>query len=175
MSWQSLALFAALGASAWAQQIPLEALEKKFAGKTSETVEVNLDGALLGFAARFMNDRDPEEAKAKQLLQDVKAIYVRVWKFEREGDYGPPEIEAIRSELKGWSKVVDVRSARNQSDNAGVYIQLAGDKIQGLVVLAAEPRELTLVNIVGAIDPERLRDLGGNLGIPKLDLERKKK
>lgn len=175
MSWQSLLLFAAMGASAWAQQISFEALDKKFAGKTEETVEVNLDGVLLGFASKFMSDRNPDEAKAKQLLQDIKAIYVRVWKFERDNEYGPAEIEAVRNELKGWTRVVDVRSTRMRGDNAAVYLQMAGDKIQGLVVLAAESRELTLVNIIGAIDPERLRDLGGSFGIPRFDFERKRR
>jgi hypothetical protein len=62
-----------------------------------------------------------------------------------------------------------------QGDNAGVYMQLAGDKIQGLVVVAAEGNELTLVNIVGSIDPARVRDLGGSFGIPELGFEQKKK
>jgi hypothetical protein len=38
-------------------------------------------------------------------------------------------------------------------------------------VLAAEPRALTVVNVVGAIDLAKLRDLEGNFGIPKFGLE----
>ena len=41
-------------------------------------------------------------------------------------------------------------------------------------MLASEPRQLTIVNLIGAIDLEQLRRLDGELGIPKLDLERKK-
>ena len=41
-----------------------------------------------------------------------------------------------------------------------------GDKINGITVLVAEARELTVVNIVGAIDPEKLGELGGHFGIP---------
>jgi len=33
-------------------------------------------------------------------------------------------------------------------------------------VLSAEPKELTIVNIDGPIDPEQLSELGGHLGIP---------
>jgi hypothetical protein len=161
----SVVLLAALSATAWGQQISLEALEKKFSGRTKETVEVNLDGNLLSQAKKFLNDSDPEQAKAKKLLQDVKAIYVRVWTFDRAGEYADSDLDAIRSELKGWSKVVDVRGSR---ENAGVYMNLVNDKIQGLVVLAAEGRELTLVNLIGSMDPANLRDLGGTFGIPKL-------
>ena len=38
------------------------------------------------------------------------------------------------------------------------------------MVIAAEPRELTVVNIVGTIDPAQLSDLGGRFHIPGLDL-----
>jgi hypothetical protein len=167
MSWRSIFLLAALSATAWAQQIPIEALEKKFAGKTKETVEVNLDGNLLDIARRFLNDNDPEQAKAKKILQDVKAIYVRVWKFDRAGEFSGADIESVRTQLKGWSKVVDVRGGP-EGENAGVYMQLVNDRIQGLVVVASEGRELTLVNLVGSIDPANLRDLGGKFGIPTL-------
>ena len=40
--------------------------------------------------------------------------------------------------------------------------------MQGLVVLAFEPEELTVVNIVGVIDPAQVRELGGKLGIPSI-------
>jgi len=35
-----------------------------------------------------------------------------------------------------------------------------------LVVLSAEPKELTVVNIDGPIDPEQLSELSGHMGIP---------
>jgi len=37
------------------------------------------------------------------------------------------------------------------------------------VVLVAEPRELTIVSILGSISPDDLRDLSGHFGIPRLD------
>jgi hypothetical protein len=39
-------------------------------------------------------------------------------------------------------------------------------------VIAAEPRELTIVNIIGTLDPEKLADLGGEFGIPRLERSR---
>jgi len=38
------------------------------------------------------------------------------------------------------------------------------------VIIATEPKELTIVSIIGSIRPEDVRDLGGHLGIPKLDM-----
>ena len=47
-----------------------------------------------------------------------------------------------------------------------------GSLIKGIAVVAAEPRELTVVNVVGPIDVERLSRLEGQFGIPPLELGR---
>jgi hypothetical protein len=39
-----------------------------------------------------------------------------------------------------------------------------------LAIIVTDPRELTIVNIVGSIRPEDIRDLGGHFGIPKIDI-----
>jgi hypothetical protein len=38
-------------------------------------------------------------------------------------------------------------------------------------VLSAEPKELTIVNIVGPVDLQKLAKLEGNLGIPDLGIQ----
>jgi hypothetical protein len=43
-----------------------------------------------------------------------------------------------------------------------------GENVEGIVVVAAEPTELTIVNIVGDIKPEELGALGGKFGIPNI-------
>jgi hypothetical protein len=43
-----------------------------------------------------------------------------------------------------------------------------GDRINGLVIISAEPREFTVVNIVGDIDLDRLSKLEGEFGIPRI-------
>jgi hypothetical protein len=45
------------------------------------------------------------------------------------------------------------------------------DKARGLAIIASEPREFTIVNIVGAIDLEDLHDLEGKFGVPDLEIE----
>ncbi|MBI1790467.1 MAG: DUF4252 domain-containing protein [Acidobacteria bacterium] len=149
----------------------------KLAPKAIENVEVNLDGNLLQMAAKFLSGQKPDEAKVKKLIGDIKGIYVRSLTFAKEGEYSMADVESIRSQLKApaWSKIVDVRSAKPGGDNAGVYMKTDGNQILGIVVIAAEPKELTVVNIVGALDPENLRELSGKFGIPKIELEKKTK
>jgi hypothetical protein len=40
----------------------------------------------------------------------------------------------------------------------------------GLAIIASEPREFTIVNIVGSIDLAKLHRLEGKFGIPRLDV-----
>ena len=146
--------------------------------KAEETVEVNLDGNLLKLAMAFLSDKKPEEAEARKLIGGIKGIYVRSLKFERPGMYSTADVERIRGMLKGpeWSKIVNVESTRKRGgDNVGVYVRTDGNQMMGLVVLAFEPEELTVVNIVGVIDPAQVRNLGGKLGIPSIwDSDRKR-
>ena len=60
----------------------------------------------------------------------------------------------------------------NETDEIYVYTDAAG-QIQGLAVISREPRELSVVNIVGTIKPEELTQLSGHLGIPKVDVKPK--
>jgi hypothetical protein len=73
-----------------------------------------------------------------------------------------------------WTRLMGVRSKRENAD-VEVYLALDGQKVQGLTLVAAGARNLTIVNIVGSIDLERLRKLEGQLGIPKLGIEKRDK
>ena len=146
--------------------------------KAEESVEVNLDGNLLKMAMGFLNDKDADEAQVKKLIGGIKGIYVRSLTFDKRGMYSAADVEKIRAAFKGpqWAKVVSVESKKHDGDNVGVFIKTDGNQMQGLVVLDFEPYELTIVNIVGVIDPAQVRSLEGKLGIPMIwDNDRPKK
>jgi len=147
----------------------------KLAAKASETVNVNLDGGMLEMAGRFLSSGKGGDEKTKKLLSDLKGIRVKSLKFDKDGEYSLADVEKLRSQLKGpaWSPIVDVRSNKG-GENAGVYIKTDGKNILGIVILEAKPKELTLVEISGSIDPEQLHDLGGKFGIPDLEKGKKK-
>jgi len=43
-----------------------------------------------------------------------------------------------------------------------------------MAILTAEPRELTVVNIVGQIDMDKLGELSGKFGVPSVDVHQDK-
>ena len=49
-----------------------------------------------------------------------------------------------------------------------IFTRTQGDKISGLIIVSAEPKELTVVNIIGAIDIAKLSQLERRFGIPDL-------
>jgi hypothetical protein len=170
----SLALLVGLGlmATAHAQSAKLEMAQLDHLGaKASETVDVNIDERLMQLTAKFFSSKDPDEAKVKEIINGLKGIYVKSFEFERDGEYTRTDIESIRSQLRGpaWSKVVNVNSKKDGT--VEVYLMTDAARIGGLVVVASDPKELTIVNIVGPVDLEKLSQLEGQFGVPDLGIE----
>jgi len=153
-----------------AQAIELPPDVEKLSLKAKETVEVNMDGPMLHWASKFLSAEDPDEQKAAKLITNLKGIYVRSFEFDDEGAYTSAEVEELRAQFSSppWSRVVGVRSLR-KGDNVDVFFQLEDERMAGIVIIAAETKELTVVNIVGPIDVDELADLGGEFGIPRLN------
>jgi len=139
------------------------------ANRASETVEVRLDEHLMQTTAKLFSDRD--DAEIRDVLKGVKGIYVKSFTFAKEGEYSPAEVDSVLSQLRGgaWSKIIGVTSKKD-GDNVEVYLNTAGDQINGLAVLSIEPKEFTVVNIVGPINLEKLVQLEGQFGVPYLNL-----
>lgn len=153
-------------------KLQIEHLDK-LASKAEQVVEVTLDERLLQLAAKFLSNNNPTEARIKEIVAGLKGVYVRVFEFEKPGEYSLADLEAIRSQLRapGWQKIVGIFSRRG-GDNVDVHLKMQGESITGLAIIAADPTELTVVNVIGPIDLEKLRQLEGQFGIPNLNLEK---
>ncbi len=130
-----------------------------------QRVTVTMDKQLLDFAARFLPKKDPDTQKVRALVKDLDAISVRNLEFNRDHVYSAADLEKVRHQLAGpgWSKMVEVRG----DENVDFYVKKDGEKILGFTIISAEPKELTIVSIQGAIRPEQLADLEGFAGIPE--------
>ena len=90
----------------------LNALESK----ARDVVEVDVDGKLLDLAKRVSQKVTGDDAeKVRAALQGLRAIYVRVYRFEKEDQYNVADVDAIRSQLAnpGWERLANVRSKHN--------------------------------------------------------------
>jgi uncharacterized protein DUF4252 len=161
-----------VAAPAWAQRLNLDF--GNLADKASESVDVTLDGPMLKLALGFLNMNDPEERAARDMVKKLEGIYVKSFQFDADGAYDRSIVARVRSQLgPSWKKIVGVQS--RTKENVEIYTDMRGEAIAGLVIISAEPRELTVVNIVGPIDIERLAELEGNFGIPHVTSKDKEK
>ena len=142
------------------------------ADKATQSVSITLDAALLEMAAGYLDDSRPEDAAAREVIGGLKGIYIKSFTFETDFAYPKADIDALRKQLAGpgWNRLVEVRSRKEQS-HVDIYVSMEGKKANGLAIIASEPREFTIVNIVGSIDLDKLHHLEGKLGVPKMEIE----
>jgi Domain of unknown function (DUF4252) len=165
-----LLALAAPGA-AWAQAGRIEL--PSFAGlaaKATNSVNISLDPSLIGLASQFAGN-GPDQAAVKTVMSGVKAVYVRSFQFAADNAYPRSDVDRVLQQLeaRGWVKLVSVHNTHPRKD-VEVCLLEQGKRVEGLVVLAAEPRQLTIVNIVGSISLAQLSQLQGKFGVPKLPM-----
>jgi hypothetical protein len=159
-----LTLVLARGASAQGARLQLDHLDK-LAELSKETVDVEVDSSMLKETSGFLAGKGADSEKVQELLEDIRGIYVKSFQFDVPGAYTENDIELIRKQVagSGWSRVVGVRGKQELTE---IYFFRDRDVSGGLVVIAAQARQLTVVNIVGRVD---LASLGAIAPmIPKL-------
>ncbi|MDT5268877.1 MAG: hypothetical protein QOH49_1063 [Acidobacteriota bacterium] len=156
-------------------RLRLESLER-LAPKAAETVNIEIDGILIKFAGSILSDKDADERAVKELVTGLRGVYVRSYEFKSDGQFADADVAAVREQLRapGWSRVMDVKSRGLDFGDAEVYMATAGGHVEGFALLVVEPKELTVVNIVGSLDLDKLRQLGDTLNLPHIHVKRKK-
>lgn len=165
-----LVLAPVLVAKAQDSRIQMGSLDH-LAAKASQTVDVNIDERLMRAAARLLSDKNEDEREVKKLVAGLKGIYVKRFEFETDGQFAVADLETIRTQLRtpAWTRLVNVTSKKDGM--LEVYLLYNADLVGGLAVLHSDDRELTIVNIVGPVDLDKLAKLEGQLGVPELGIE----
>jgi len=160
---------AAMAVPAMAQSgLPLPSpVEKELAARASNVTEVTLGKNMLGFAAKFMDGKDKDDEAAKHLIEGLDGIYVRSYEFGKPGAYSEADLKPLRDQLRGseWKTIV---SSHEKDDNVDIMMRQENGQTTGLIVIAAEAMEVTIVNIVGKVSLQDLSSLGGQFGVPKV-------
>jgi hypothetical protein len=162
-------------AVARAAQLPLPPeAEKELAARASNVTEVTLGKNMLSFAAKFMDSKDKDQANVRQLIEGLDGIYVRSYDFDKEGQYSMAEIDQLRKQFETpeWSPLVRTRQ-RKTGETTDVLVKLVNGEPHGMFVLSVEPKELTIVLILGPIHMDDLGKLKGIGGLSALgDIEK---
>jgi hypothetical protein len=140
---------------------------ERLSARAKGTVNVTLDGALLQLAGQFLDSSDSDERVAKEIISKLRGIHVRNFAFAREGEYTDADLNEVRAQLKSpaWTRVID---SRDENDHMQIFLRAENSTLGGVVILAAEPLQLSIVSIDGAIDLKQLSRLSGKFGIPSV-------
>jgi hypothetical protein len=140
--------------------------------KASQSVDISLDPSLLRLASGAISlDNDNDGAAVNDLIKGIRGIYVRSYTFNRLGEYSKADVKAVQAELlaPGWVPVVSTHDLK-QGSTVDIYMLRNGDHTDGVAIIAAQPRQLTIVNIVGSISLAKLARLQGQFGVPKVGI-----
>jgi hypothetical protein len=163
---------AALAAPAVAQNSPLplpSPVEKELAARASNVTEVTLGKNMLAFAAKFMNGKGQDDAATRHLIEGLDGIYVREYEFDKEGQYSMVDIDKLRQyfETGEWTPIVRERDKKS-GEISDVMMKVVNGETRGMFILDAEPRELSIVLILGPVNLEDLHKLSGIGGLGSL-------
>lgn len=129
--------------------------------RSGESADVSLGPFALWVTSGLMPDDDAEAAQMKRIMKGLKWVRVRSYKPSPDSPLPGQEMAALRQQLsaEGWSEVAQTHDQRAGQD-VDVYIAHDGQSLRGLAVLSVSPEEVTVVNVVGTIDPRDIRRLG---------------
>ncbi len=151
-------------------QLPLPSpVEKELAAKASNVTEVTLGKNMLAFAAKFMDGKDKDNAATRHLIEGLDGIYVRDYEFDKEGQYSMEDIQRLRSnfETSEWSPIVRERDKKS-GESTDVMMKIVNGETRGMFILDVEPKELSIVLILGPVKMDDLSKLGGIGGLGML-------
>jgi hypothetical protein len=140
---------------------------RSLASKATESVNISLSPWLLHMAGAFINDKDEDSVATKHLLAGIKSIEVRSYEFASDNVYSAADIDSVRSQLAGWSQIMQVHD-REKSEDVDMYLLIENNVTKGFTLIAREPREFTIINIVGSINIDDLPKLQSHLHLPKI-------
>lgn len=139
----------------------------KFAQGAKSSTEVNLDKNMLAMVGKFGDDG--EDKSGTDLARKMDFVIVRAYEYAKAGQYNMADVEEFRKRLEdgGWSHLVKERSATESTD---VCVKTDKDgQFTELVVISAEPMELTFVHLKGHMSMKELTKMGAHYGVPQTD------
>ena len=128
---------------------------EKFAVGASDVSEVNLDRNMLG-----MVDKGKDGLAGK-----MDFIVVHSYTYDKPGMYKLEDVEAYRKKLTdgSWNCFVHTREKDESTDIC--QRTMPDNETHEMVIMTAEPKELTFVHLRGRMSLSDLGKMGGSMGV----------
>ena len=147
-----------IAASASAQQLDLKLLDQ-YADKAKSKTEINMDESMLKAASTSLNDKKKDEKIARQSVEGLKGFFLRVYEFENTFELKPEELKPLFDQLKepNWKPVLRNKENKEQTE---IWMHYTNGMADGMVLVSAEPHELTVIYGMGVTNLKDLTALG---------------
>jgi hypothetical protein len=128
---------------------------EKFAQGASESTELNLDPDTMGMVGSHHKDGD--------LAKKMKFMVIRTYTYDKPGMYKMEDVETYRKKLEDGTWKCSVR-VREKNESTDICSRLGPDhETREMVILTAEPKELTFIHMSGQMSLDELGHAAGNL------------
>jgi Domain of unknown function (DUF4252) len=137
--------------------------------KAKDSVNLTLGPRMLHSMSMFLDGADPEDAATKRLLNGIQSVQIRSFEFDADNAYSGADLDAIRKQLgaPGWTALLNVHD-RGSKQDVDVYTLIQNEQTRGFALIASEPRQFTIINIVGSIKMSDLPELEKRLHVDRL-------
>lgn len=164
MTMTTLVLGAMMALPVFGQAIDYKFLDG-LADKARESSVIELGPEQLSLLSGLTGNQPPRD-----LTKLVKSVQVHSYEFDQSGMYDLQQVRAFRDRVKASGNWVQLMTVHERGGTfTDILIQRGADgKASGLLIVAAEDKELSIVHIDGVGDLKALAALGGLAGIPQL-------
>ena len=109
-----------------------------------------------------MDGKDKDDP-TRRLIEGLDGIYIRDYEFDKAGQFTAEQVEQLRKyfETSEWSPLVRDRDNKT-GESSDVMVKLVNGESHGLFILDVEPKEISIVLILG---PVHMQDLHKVMGV----------
>lgn len=134
--------------------------------KADEVVKVNLWGRSLEQAKKLLGLRKNVTGSVRGFMNGLTAVYRRTYRF-RGSQANQEDVEPVHRRLaeEGWVPLIETED-RRKPETLSVYSYYEDDEVAGMTVVSSEPREVTVLKILGPVNFEALSAIGNGMGLP---------
>jgi hypothetical protein len=129
---------------------------EKFAQGARESTEINLDPDTIG----MMN----QHGRTAEIAKKMKYISIRTYEYDKAGMYRMEDVDVFRRKLDDGSWKCPIR-VREKNESTDICSRLDSDnETREMVILTAEPAELTFIHMAGQMSLEDLSKAAESMG-----------
>lgn len=129
---------------------------------TDRVISLSIGPTLLGFAARHIDDDEPE---VRELLQSLDGVRIRVYEVNGDANRVAGRMDRMSRDLQqdGWEPVMLIRQ---EDEQAHMLVRVVDGRMCGMTVLVLDgDSEAVVVNLMGAFEPEHFGQMMAALDV----------